>query len=142
MRYHICYKKLVKLCSPEDSISIIQHIISFRARKTLFTKLTYDKYDTGQSTTFTHFKNSNEFTKRYTVAQSYSGGRFSRSVIRPLACVQGFLQLLRGKTTWKGRPAGREGNRGVLLFEPDVNAAISLAKDRIQWKKNRPSKRC
>ncbi len=28
------------------------------------------------------------------------------------------------------------------LIDLDVNEAISLAKDRIEWKKNRPSKRC
>ncbi len=28
------------------------------------------------------------------------------------------------------------------LIDIGVNEAISLAKDRIEWKKNRPSKRC
>ncbi len=52
-----------------------------------------------------------------------------------------------GEDDPKGKSRGREGNRGPLTFSTqyrialgdlngkDVNTAISLARDRIEWKK-------
>ncbi len=69
------------------------------------------------------------------------------------ARVAGFVRLPRGKTTRVGRPRGREGNRSAFtnspptpesifsdLIDPEVNAEISITKDRIWCKKRRPSK--
>ncbi len=49
--------------------------------------------------------------------------RFSRPVMRAPACVSAFLQFLQGKTTRKGRPGGREGNRGALTFSTQCRVA-------------------
>ncbi len=49
--------------------------------------------------------------------------RFSCPVLGAPARVTGFPRLLRGKTTRKGRPGGREGNRGPLTFSTQYRIA-------------------
>ncbi len=64
-------------------------------------------------------------------------GRFSCPVMGAPARVTGFPRLLPGKTTRKGSPGGREGNRGPLTFStqyrPSINVLLRTRDLRWNW---------